>query len=231
MTTTTPGADPIPTPTCLSDDSSSHLVAAAASAAHDLLCPTLPQRWAHTRRVAATAAALLEGLPVDSADADLAVAAAWVHDIGYTPTLIVTGFHPLDGATWLDELGWPPALTGLVAHHSLADLEAGHRGHAAALAAYVDAPGLVRDVLWVADATNGPDGRPLSVDERLADIIQRYGPEHLVSRCMGSVAQAARAAASRLDNARAPKASESCARGHADHCDPTGVVSAGTVDR
>ena len=26
------------------------------------------------------------------------VAAAWLHDIGYAPGLVQTGFHPLDGA-------------------------------------------------------------------------------------------------------------------------------------
>lgn len=231
MTTPTPDAKLFPTATYPSDHSSSPLVAAAARTAHDVLCPTLPRRWAHTRRVATTAATLLEGLPVVATDADLAVAAAWVHDIGYAPTLAVTGFHPLDGAAWLDEHGWPPALTGLVAHHSLADLEAGYRGHATALAAYVDSPGLVRDVLWVADATSGPDGTPLTIDGRLAEVVQRYGPEHLVSRCMCDVAQAARAAASRLDDARTELVLASSLREHADHRERTDVVSAATVER
>ena len=30
--------------------------------------------------------------------------------------------------------------------------------------------------------TTGPDGQPVPVDRRLAEIHDRYGPEHLVSR-------------------------------------------------
>jgi len=183
------------------------LAPAAERAAHALLALALPRRWAHVQRVAATAAELLESLPLDDAGADLAVAAAWVHDIGYSPALTVTGFHPLDRAVWLTAHGWPPALVGLVAHHSLADLEAGHRGHTTALAGHLDSPGLVRDVLWVADATSGPDGRPVTIDERLADVVDRYGPEDLVSRCMCAVADAARSAEIRLRaalNSRSP---------------------------
>ena len=39
--------------------------------------------------------------PVLGADADLLEAAAWLHDIGYAPSLVATGFHPLDGARYL----------------------------------------------------------------------------------------------------------------------------------
>jgi len=180
------------------------LAPAAERAAHDLLHLDLPRRWAHVQRVAANAVELLEDLPLEAAGVDLAVAAAWVHDIGYSPTLAVTGFHPLDGATWLTTHGWPSALTGLVAHHSLARLEAGHRGHTTALAAHPDSPGLIRDVLWVADATSGPGGQRVTIEERLADVVARYGPEDLVSRCMHAVAGAARTAEVRLRAARDP---------------------------
>ena len=55
----------------------------------------LPRRWAHTPGVAAQVRSLG---PILGRDADLVEAAAWVHDIGYSPELIATGFHPLDGA-------------------------------------------------------------------------------------------------------------------------------------
>jgi hypothetical protein len=38
---------------------------------------------------------------------EVLVAAAWVHDIGYAPELLATGFHPLDGARYLTGLGVP----------------------------------------------------------------------------------------------------------------------------
>lgn len=39
----------------------------------------------------------------------------------------------------------------------------------------------VRDTLWWADMTTGPDGDTVSVHERIAEIQVRYGREDLVS--------------------------------------------------
>jgi hypothetical protein len=51
------------------------------------------------------------------------VAAACLHDLGYAPALIETGFHGLDGARHLRALGYE-RLAGLVAYHSGARGEA-----------------------------------------------------------------------------------------------------------
>ena len=55
----------------------------------------LPRRWAHVQGVAARARNLA---PVLGADADLLGAAAWLHDVGYAPDLIVMSLHQIDGA-------------------------------------------------------------------------------------------------------------------------------------
>jgi len=70
----------------------------AAQTARTFLENEIPVRWAHTKRVAAQARLLT---PILGTDADLLEAAAWLHDIGYSPDLAVTGFHPLDGARYL----------------------------------------------------------------------------------------------------------------------------------
>lgn len=51
----------------------------------------LPRRWAHTQGVARQARTLA---PILGDQADLLEAAAWLHDVGYTPDLVTTGFHP-----------------------------------------------------------------------------------------------------------------------------------------
>lgn len=51
-------------------------------------------------------------------------AAAWLHDIGYAREASVLGFHPLDGARWLRDQGWPDQVTQLVAWHTHAEKEA-----------------------------------------------------------------------------------------------------------
>lgn len=185
------------------DDAGASTRSQAQGIAEALLREALPDRWAHVRRVAATA----EELAVDLVDrhvvnpqaVELVVSAAWLHDVGYAPGLVVTGFHPLDGAAWLREHGWGWDVTGLVAHHSLAIVEATRRGLGGELREFPDVPSLVRDVLWVADATSGPTGDLVTIDARLADVVTRYGPDHLVSECMVLVAAAALAAQQRLE--------------------------------
>src|SRR5258708_33859229 len=100
----------------------------AAQTARKLLQNQLPVRWAHTQRVAAQARSLR---PMLGDDADLLEAAAWLHDIGYSPNLAVTGFHPLDGARYLRDVDHAdPRLCSLVGQHPCAGLEARERGPA-----------------------------------------------------------------------------------------------------
>ncbi|MYT28114.1 HD domain-containing protein [Streptomyces sp. SID8354] len=75
----------------------------------------LPRRWVHCMGVARRAAALGQ---ISGENADLLVAAATLHDVGYAPRLATTGFHPLDGARFLrDEHGADERLVRLVANH------------------------------------------------------------------------------------------------------------------
>jgi len=82
------------------------------------LAASLPRRWTHVKAVAAKAHRL--GSVVVPVDRDLLTAAAWLHDVGYAPGIVDTGFHPLDGARWLVRQGFPARLAALVAHHSCA---------------------------------------------------------------------------------------------------------------
>ena len=155
----------------------------AEDLAQALLQAPLPRRWAHVQGVAARARSLP---PVLGADADLLHAAAWLHDIGYAPGLAVTGLHALDGARHLRDAHQADAmLCRLVAHHSCAIVEAGERGLADVLALeFEPAPYVLSSVLTCCDMTTSPDGELVPVEGRLAEIHQRYGSGHLVSRSM-----------------------------------------------
>ena len=111
-------------------------------------------------------------------------AAAWLHDIGYAPGLAATGFHPLDGARYLRDTEHAGImLCRLVAHHTCAIIEAGERGLAEVLGLeFEPAPQELSSVLTYCDITTSPDGEHVSARMRLAEIQQRYGPGHLVSR-------------------------------------------------
>jgi hypothetical protein len=169
----------------------------ARDLASQLLEEPLPRRWAHTQGVAAAATALSGIL---GEDADLITTSAWLHDIGYSPALEASGFHPLDGARYLrDTHHIDEVLCCLVAHHSGALTEAAERGLAGELAAeFAFPPADLYDALSYSDYTTGPDGQHLTVDERIAEIVSRYGPGHLVTRSVERGAPEMRATASRV---------------------------------
>lgn len=74
-------------------------------------------------------------------------------------------------------------LCRLVAHHSCAVIEAEERGLADVLSLeFTPAPYALSSVLTWCDITTSPDGEPVPVEQRLAEIHDRYGPGHLVSR-------------------------------------------------
>lgn len=148
-----------------------------------LLAGSLPRRWSHTQGVAGKAELVAH---VVGEDGDLLVCAAWLHDIGYAPQLVVTGFHPLDGARYLRDVEQADdRLCRLVAHHSCASIEARNRDLAGDLAAeFAEVGGLVADALVYCDMTTSPDGDPVDIDTRLTEIIDRYGEGHLVAESM-----------------------------------------------
>jgi HD superfamily phosphodiesterase len=141
----------------------------------------LPRRWAHVQGVAARARTLA---PILGDAADLIEAAAWLHDLGYSPELIETGFHPLDGARYLRDAHFAdPVLCNLVAHHSCAVLEAAERGLAGELCReFPAASTILNDALAYCDMTTDPSGNIISVHDRLAEIRERYGPASIVTK-------------------------------------------------
>jgi len=71
----------------------------------------------------------------------------------------------------------------LVAHHSCAIIEADERGLADVLSREFDpAPCAHSSVLTFCDMTTSLDGESVPVESRLAEIHDRYGQGHLVSR-------------------------------------------------
>jgi hypothetical protein len=130
-------------------------------------------------------------------------AAAWLHDIGYAPALHGCGFHPIDGARYLRDVERAdPLLCRLVAHHSCARIEAAERGLADDLVCeFKPAARGLSDALIYCDMTTGPEGQPMTVEERFAEIHDRYGPDHVVTRALARSAPELAAAAARITRA------------------------------
>ena len=172
---------------------------AARELSRALLATELPRRWAHTQGVARQATTLRATL---GDDAGLVEAAAWLHDIGYAAPLVSSGFHPLDGARHLRDSGFGDrALWTLVAQHTGASVEAEQRGLDDVLAAEFpvsDVDSFLLTALTYCDVTTGPDGNPVDVAERLAEILARYPPDHVVHKSISRSAPILRAQAAEI---------------------------------
>lgn len=159
-----------------------------------LLETELPRRWAHCQGVARQAAAIRYALGDHGAVVE---SAAWLHDIGYAAPLATSGFHPLDGARYLRDAAFGNrALWTLVAHHTGALVEAEERGLDGLLAAEFpigDVDRIAVAALTYCDMTTGPDGGPVDAEQRIAEILERYPPDHVVHRSISRAAPSLRA--------------------------------------
>lgn len=150
-----------------------------ASHTVDRLLATSPARLAHSRLVAEQVAKV--GHVLSESWRSAVAEAALLHDVGYAPALVDTGFHPLDGARWLRAQGRRPEVCRLVAWHTRARTEARLRGlEAPLLAEFPPPPALAQAVLTWADLTSSPTGVECSPTIRISDILRRYGPDSLV---------------------------------------------------
>lgn len=147
--------------------------------AESLLADPLPRRWAHSQGVAQRARVIA---PILGDDAELLEAAAVLHDIGYSPDVAKTGFHPLDGARYLRDVARADErVVRLVAHHSCAWMEAEARGLREELESEFSRElSHLNDALCFCDMNTTPDGTPTNPVDRVNEIAGRYGPDSLI---------------------------------------------------
>jgi len=150
----------------------------AADYAAGLLSP-LGDRWPHVQGVVRQAHRVAAILPPK--EQEVLVAAAYLHDLGYAPSLGRTGFHALDGARHLRAIGHE-RLAGLVAYHSGARGEAELRGLSAELGEFHDEASATSMALTYCDMTTSAAGEVVTFAERLVDVEHRYGPGHVVAQ-------------------------------------------------
>lgn len=163
----------------------------------ETLLSELGTRWSHVQGVGTAADDLVGALNLDG-DAEAVRCAAWLHDVGYAPELVQTGFHPIDGARFLRSQQAPELVVSLVAHHTGAEFEAKGRGLGAELAVFSPPPQELLDVVTFADLTTGPDGAAVTVDERLAEILRRYPEGHVVHEAIERSTPSLRAVVDRI---------------------------------
>ena len=172
------------------------LVESARQLAEERLAE-LPRRLAHVRGVAAAAGRIRSKF--DTETGDRLAAAAWLHDIGYAPSVWETGFHPLDGARFARAQGFDETVVSPVAFHTGALAEARERG-ISVLSAFGVVDSDVLDALTFCDLTTGPDGYGVSAAQRLDEVLQRYGPSDPVHRAVDSCRDELLAAVERVQS-------------------------------
>lgn len=155
----------------------------AERASQELLEP-FGARWRHTLGVVRRAR--LVRVVLERCEADLLLAAAFVHDIGYAAELAQTGFHPVDGARFVRACGHE-RLAGLVAHHSASGAEARERGLVCELSEFEDERSLLSRALTYCDLTTDPKGRLVEPAARVLDVCDRYGPSAPETRALECV--------------------------------------------
>ena len=151
-------------------------------------------RWPHVRTAGFVATQLTTLF--DDHEAALLLAAATLHDIGYARQIVQTGFHPLDGALFIQSEGFPDRLAALVAHHSQAVLTAPLRGVPDLAERFPEERSLLVDALVYADMHAAPDGRIVGTEWRLTDIARRHPGSYQDAR-----AELLRASISRIEAA------------------------------
>lgn len=110
-------------------------------------------------------------------DLDLAECAALLHDIGYWPPIAHTGFHPIDGARFLEQEG-EQEIPRIIVGHSCSPEEGELRG----FPGICSDPGLIAKLITYWDVQVQQGGAVVSYDERLQDILARYGTESIVGQ-------------------------------------------------
>ena len=138
----------------------------------------LGRRWSHVVAVGR----LADHLAAAGMLSDAVAAAAWLHDLGYAEELIATGFHPLDGAAFLEEEGAPAEVVGLVAHHTGADTEAEERGLERLLDDMPAGDPVELDIVTLLDLVTAPDGSVTDPETRIDEILSRYPASSPVHR-------------------------------------------------
>jgi len=134
-----------------------------------------PRRILHILEIAKRVRETADTLGLTSSDLELAECAALLHDIGYWQPIATSGFHPIDGATFLERQG----------EHNLARLIVGHscspeEGMLTGFPDIVPSSELIGKLITYWDVQVKQGGEVVSYEERFNDIVSRYGEESVV---------------------------------------------------
>ncbi len=132
-------------------------------------------RIAHVLEIARRVRSSGELLGLKPFELDLAECAALLHDIGYWKPIALTGFHPIDGARFLEQQQ-ESELAKLIVGHSCSPEE----GELSGFPGIKQDDSLVAKLITYWDVQVKQGGYVVSYEERLAEIINRYGDTSII---------------------------------------------------
>ena len=165
--------------------------------AQEILADRLPERWDHSLGVLREAKRIA---PILGNDAELLAAAAVLHDVGYAPEAIDTGQHMIDGGRFLRRHGADDRLCVIVAHHASSAWEAQELGLEAALREFEVTNSWLIDAIDYCDLSSSPTGFPVKPEQRLAEVLERYGEDHVVYRAVSAARPSLLSACRRIES-------------------------------
>ena len=139
-----------------------------------------PARLAHVLTVASHVRETAERLDATGSvciDVDYAYRAALLHDIGYAPELQETGFHPIDGARYLERRGYPTIAADIICHSNSPEL-ARLRG----LPPISVSTSLVAELITYWDVQVAQGGIVMTYADRMSEIRARHSAQSDVCR-------------------------------------------------
>lgn len=141
----------------------------------------LDLRWSHVQGVAKKAKEVSSIL--EENEKNILIATAYLHDIGYSKLINKTGFHPLDGAMYLNSKG-QKRLASIVAYHSEAQFEAKLRGLDTEISNFKKEKSILSYALTYCDMTTNSKGFNVTFEDRLKDIFDRYDETTIINKAV-----------------------------------------------
>jgi putative nucleotidyltransferase with HDIG domain len=152
--------------------------------------PSEEKRYHHILGVVRHMQTILPRLELEQETKELLIQAAYLHDVGYSKQLNQYNFHPLDGAVFAQQAGFPKPVIAAVLFHSEA-IETVRENRNDLLPIYSlnqklldEQDRLFIDLVTYCDVQTSPKGEKVSLDERVQDVVERYGENHPVSQMM-----------------------------------------------
>ncbi|MDQ0418843.1 hypothetical protein J2Z48_003048 [Croceifilum oryzae] len=147
-------------------------------------------RYHHVLGVVERMRELLEKINIPSEWKPQLVQTAYMHDVGYNEQLNQHNFHPLDGALFAEEIGIPKPIIAGILFHSDAYTSVKHT-RPDLIEIYDKKYNLLDeidhtfiDLITYCDIHTSPVGAKITLEERVLDVIKRYGEGHEVSNMM-----------------------------------------------